>query len=175
MPSKMVWLANVVRLAIVPVFLGALFLLMEPQRSVRDLAAAAGLVLLGAIHVLYWWRPWPARPHRSVAAAAGLVLTNFVLLHLLGLTQPLLWLYPALIVGSGLRASAAAVGVGLMVLAAIVPLDLLEGSHTPEGSQWVGRFNTTRPHTDIGDVPPAEHEMIYHAQHQPHKTAGANN
>ncbi|MDQ2831690.1 MAG: hypothetical protein M3Y74_21915, partial [Chloroflexota bacterium] len=101
MSPKMIWLATVVRLAIVPVFLGALFLLVEPQRSVRDLAAAVGLVLLGAIHMLYWWRPWPARPHRSVAAAVSMVVTNVVLLHLLGLTQPLLWLYPALIVGAG--------------------------------------------------------------------------
>lgn len=133
MPPKMVWLANVVRLAIAPVFLGALALAVEPRRSVSDLAAAAGLVLLGAIHMLYWWRPWPAGPRRSVAAAAGMVLTNFVLLHLLGLAQPLLWLYPALIAGAGLRAPAAAVGVGLTALAAVVPLGLLEGPHVLGG------------------------------------------
>lgn len=133
MPPAMVWLVNVVRLAIVPVFLGALILIVEPQPSVRDLTSAAGLVLLGAIHVWYWWRPWPGQPHRSVAAAAGMVITNVVLLHLLGLTQPLLWLYPALIVGASLRAPAAAVVVGLMALAAVVPVDLPVGSHIPEG------------------------------------------
>lgn len=118
MPPKMVWLANVVRLAIVPAFLGALVLLVEPQRSVRDLAAAAGLLLLGAIHVLYWSRPWPAQQRRAVAAAAAMVMTNVVLIHVLDLSQPLLWLYPALVVGAGLRPAAAAVGVGLMAVAA---------------------------------------------------------
>jgi len=119
----MIWLATFARLAIMPVFLGALFLLVEPRRSASDLAAAVGLAVLGAIHVLYWWRPWPSRQRSAVAAAAGMVLTNFVLLHLLGLTQPLLWLYPALIVGAGLRVPAAAVGVGLTALAAAVPMD----------------------------------------------------
>lgn len=134
MTPKMTWLVNVVRLAIVPVFVGALVLLVEPPQSGRDLAAAAGLTLLGAIHVLYWRRPWPALPHRAVAATAGMVLTNVALLHLLGLSQPLLWLYPALIVGAGLRARAAAVGVGLIALAAVVPLGHLEGSYISEGS-----------------------------------------
>ncbi|MHB8645650.1 MAG: sensor histidine kinase [Thermomicrobiales bacterium] len=123
-PQRMIWLATVVRLAIMPVFLGALFLLVEPLRSVSDLAAAIGLAVLGAIHVCYWWRPWPSQQRSAVAAAAGMVMTNFVLLHLLGLIQPLLWLYPALIVGAGLRAPAAAVGVGLTALAAAVPIDL---------------------------------------------------
>jgi len=123
-PQRMIWFATVVRLAIAPVFVGALFLLVEPPRSVRDLATAVGLVLLGAIHVLYWWRPWPSQQRSAVAAAAAMVLTNFVLLHLLGLTQPLLWLYPALIVGAGLRAPAAAVGVGLTALAAGGSMDL---------------------------------------------------
>ncbi|MHB8645733.1 MAG: sensor histidine kinase [Thermomicrobiales bacterium] len=122
-PQGMIWLATVVRLAIMPVFLGALFLLVEPSRSASDLAAAVGLVLLGTIHVCYWWRPWPSRQRSAVAAAVGMVLTNFALLHLLGLPQPLLWLYPALIVGAGLRAPAAAVGVGLTALAAAVPMD----------------------------------------------------
>ncbi len=119
----MIWLATVVRLAVAPVFLGALVLLVAPPRSARDLAAAVGLVLLGAIHVLYWRRPWPSRQGRAVAAAGGMVVTNVVLLHLLGLAQPLLWLYPALIVGSGLRPPAAAVGVGLTALAAGAPMD----------------------------------------------------
>jgi two-component system, NarL family, sensor histidine kinase DesK len=118
----MIWLATVIRVAIAPVFLGALFLLVERQRSARDLAAAAGLVLLGAIHVLYWWRPWPSRQRRAVVVAGGMVLTNLVLLDLLGLTQPLLWLYPALIVGAGLPAPAAVVGVALTALAAAAPM-----------------------------------------------------
>jgi len=124
MPPKMVWLAAVVRLAITPVFLGALVLWVAPQRSGRDVIAGAGLVLLGAIHVLYWARPWPAPPRRAVAAAAAMVLTNLVLLHVLDLSQPLLWLYPALVVGAGLRPLAAAVGVGLMALAAGVPAEI---------------------------------------------------
>lgn len=136
MPPTMAWLANVVRLAIAPVFLGALALLVGPPRSARDLAAVAGLVLLGAIHVRYWWRPWPSRPRRAIVAAAGMVVTNVVLLDLLGLTQPLLWLYPALIVGAGLRAPVAAVGVGLTALAAAAPLalagTLTEPLHPPE-------------------------------------------
>jgi hypothetical protein len=86
----MLWLAAVVRLAVVPVFLGALFLWLEPQRSARDQAAGFGLVLLGVIHLLYWWRPWPTRPHRAVAAAAAMVATNAALIHLLDLSQPLL-------------------------------------------------------------------------------------
>lgn len=126
-PQGMIWLATAVRLAIMPVFLGALVLLVESPRSVSDLAAAVGLVLLGAIHVRYWWRPWPSGQRGAVATAAGMVLTNVVLLHLLGLTQPLLWLYPALVVGVGLRAPAAAGGVGLMALASVVPMD-------PEGT-----------------------------------------
>jgi two-component system sensor histidine kinase DesK len=63
-----------------------------------------------------------------------MILTNFMLVHLLGLSQPLLWLYPALIVGAGLRAPAAAIGVGLIALAAVVPLDLLNDPHDPGGS-----------------------------------------
>ncbi len=134
MPPKMVWLTNAIQLAIMPVFFGAPALLMGPQRSASDPAAAVGLVLLGTIHLLYWRRPWPAQSHRSVAAAACMVLTNSLLLHPLGLAQPLLWLYPALIVGAGLRAPVAAVGVGLMALAAVVPLDLLASPHLLGGS-----------------------------------------
>lgn len=123
MPPTMRWLATVVKLAITPVFLGALFLWLEPQRSGRDHAAGLGLVLLGVIHLLYWWRPWPPRWHRAVAAAAAMAATNAALVHLLGLSQPLLWLYPALVVGAGLRAPVAAVGVGLLALAAVAPMD----------------------------------------------------
>jgi two-component system sensor histidine kinase DesK len=121
------WLAKVVRVAVTPVFLGALVLLAEPSRSVADLAPALGLLLLGTIHVFYWWRPWPSEQRRAVLAGTAMVLTNFVLLNLLGLSQPLLWLYPALIVGAGLRPQAAAVGVGLTALAAAAPM-ALEGT-----------------------------------------------
>jgi two-component system sensor histidine kinase DesK len=120
----MVWLVTVVRLSITPVFLGALVLVLGPSRSVTDVGAAVGLVLLGATHVLYWWRAWPTGRRRAVVAAVAMVVTNFVLLDLLGLTQPLLWLYPALVVGAGLPAPAAAVGVGLTALAAAAPMAL---------------------------------------------------
>jgi hypothetical protein len=127
----MIWLARVVAFAITPVFVGALLLLAEPQRSISDVAAGLGLLLLCLTHVLYWWRPWPSRHCRAIVAAAVMVLTNFVLLNLVGLrqpplgfTQPLLWLYPALIVGAVLRAPMAAVGVGLTALAAAAPMAL---------------------------------------------------
>jgi two-component system, NarL family, sensor histidine kinase DesK len=128
MPPRMLWLATVIRLAITPVFLGALFLLLEPQRSGRSQVAALGLVLLGAIHLLYWWSPWPAGQRRAVAAAGAMVLTNFLLLHVLDLSEPLVWLYPALVVGAGLRPPAAALGVGLMAGAAVVPAEM-DGLH----------------------------------------------
>jgi len=129
MPPKMLWLVAVVRLAITPVFLGALFFLLAPQRSGRDGAAGAGLALLGAIHLLYWSRPWPAQQRRTVAAAAAMIVTNVVLLHMLELAQPLVWLYPALVVGAGLRPPAAAAAVGLMALAAVLPARA--GKHAP--------------------------------------------
>src|SRR3989441_8553293 len=119
MVSDMRWLVVVVRLAIAPVLLGALSLWVGPQRSGSDLPASLGLVLLGVIHLLYWWRPWPARPLGTFAAAAGMVLTNAVLIYVVGLSQPLLWLYPALVVGAGLRAPAAAVSAGLLGLATL--------------------------------------------------------
>jgi hypothetical protein len=124
MPKTMIWLATVIRVAIAPVLVGALGLMLESPRSSSDLAAAAGLILLGAIHVLYWWRPWPSSPRRAVAAASSMVIINFVLLNLLGLAEPLLWLYPALIAGAGLRGRSAAIGVGLTALAAAAPIAL---------------------------------------------------
>ena len=124
MPHKMRWLIAVIRLAIAPVFLGTLFLWLQPQRSGRDVAAGAGLALLGATYVLYWSRPWPAEPRRAIAAAAAMIITNLVLLHVLGLSEPLVWLYPALVVGAGLRPLLAAGGVGCMALAAVLPVEL---------------------------------------------------
>src|SRR5215510_12860149 len=127
MPSTTGWLATVVRVAIVPVFVGALVLLSEPGRSATDLAAAAGLVLLGAIHAVYWWRPLFWRARWAVVAIVSMALINFVLLDLLSVLQPLLWLYPALIAGAGLRAPFAVAGVGLTALAAGAPMALEGG------------------------------------------------
>lgn len=137
----MIWLATVVRVTIAPVFLGSLLLLTESPQSVSDAAAAVGLVLLGTIHLFYWWHPWPSGQRRAIIAASGMVLTNFVLLNLIGLSQPLLWLYPALIVGAGLRPSIAAVGVGLMALAAAAPM-ASEGSLAVELHGVVEPFGT---------------------------------
>jgi hypothetical protein len=36
-------------------------------------------------------------------------------------------------------------------------------------------FNTRRPDTGIGGIPPAEHEAAYYAQTQPQTEAGPNN
>src|SRR5262249_59747005 len=105
MPRGMIWLTRVVRLAIVPVFLGALLYLVQPRRPLGNLAAAAGLVLLGAIHLLYWWRPWPGQHRRAVIAAGAMILNNPAPLDLLGLPQPLPWLYPPPILGPARPAS----------------------------------------------------------------------
>src|SRR5437588_13006596 len=79
MPRTMIWLAAVIRVAIAPVLFGALVLLPNSPWSASDLAVSAGLVLLGAIHVLYWWRPSPSRAHRAAVALPGMVFINFVL------------------------------------------------------------------------------------------------
>src|SRR5216683_3961946 len=76
MPRTMIWLAAVIRVAIAPVLLGALVLLLNSLRSPSDLAVSAGLVLLGAIHVLYWWRPGNDQQGRAAAALAGTVFIN---------------------------------------------------------------------------------------------------
>jgi two-component system sensor histidine kinase DesK len=131
MPKTLTWLPTIIRVAIAPVLVGVLFLLVEPGRSARDLAAALGLAVLAGVHVLYWWRPWPGRQRRAIAAAAGMVVTNFVLLNLLGLAVPLLWLYPALIAGAGFRPPMAVVGVGLTALAAAAPMALEGGLIEP--------------------------------------------
>ena len=124
MQPSMIWLARVVAFAIVPVFLGALQLLAGAERSGTDLASAIGLLLLCAAHLLYWLRSWPSGRRRAGVAAAVMVLTNLVLFNLLGVSQPLLWLYPALIVGAGLPPALAAVGVALTAVAAAAPLAL---------------------------------------------------
>lgn len=133
MPPKMIWLVAVVRLAVAPVFLGALANWLGPQRTDRDVAAGVALAVLGVTHLLYWSGPWPARRGRAVAAAAVMVLTNIVLLHILDLSEPLLWLYPALVVGAGLPLPAAVVGVALLAVAAGLPGSghgEIEGIHT---------------------------------------------
>jgi two-component system sensor histidine kinase DesK len=109
-----------------------LSLVLQSPHTPNNLAAVVGLVLLSVFHVLYWWRPWPARQSRAIAAAAGMVVINFVVLDLLGVAEPLLWLYPALIAGAGLPVSTAMIGVGLTALAAAAPL-AFEGRviHTP--------------------------------------------
>jgi len=61
MPRAMVWLPTVISVVIAPVLLGAMALLVQSPHTPNDLAAVVGLVLLSAIHVLYWRRPWPAR------------------------------------------------------------------------------------------------------------------
>src|SRR5919201_4714726 len=99
MPLNMRWLVVVVRLAVTPVLLGALLLWLASPPSVHNKAAGLGLLLLGTTHLLYWWRPWPPRWRRTVAAAGAMLVTNAALIHLLGLSQPLLWLYPALVIG----------------------------------------------------------------------------
>jgi two-component system sensor histidine kinase DesK len=127
----MTWLPTTIRVAIAPLLVGVLFLLVEPGRSARDLAAAVGLAVLAGIHVLYWWRPWLGQQRGAVAALGGMVVTNFVLLNLLGLAEPLLWLYPALIAGAGLRMPMAVVGVALTALAAAAPMAVEGGLIEP--------------------------------------------
>lgn len=124
MPPKMAWLTAIVQLSVAPVFLGALFLMLSQSGAGRTVATEIGLVLLGLVHVLYWSRPWPVRQRYAVVAAAAMVGINLILLHGLSLSQPLLWLYPALVVGAGLRPPAAALAVGLMALAAVLPSEL---------------------------------------------------
>jgi hypothetical protein len=129
----MTWLATLIRIAIGPVLIGALALLIHSPRASTDLAAAFGLVLLAAIHSAFWWDPWRRNPRYAVVALGAMVVINFVLLNLLGLAQPLLWLYPALVAGAGLRAPAALVAIALTAFAAAAPLALEGGIVHPIG------------------------------------------
>ena len=124
MPSSMTWLAIVIRITIAPVLLGALAVLLHSQRAPSDVAAAMGLLLLGAIHIVYWWNPWPRSQAQAVAVVASMVAINCVLLNLLGLAEPLLWLYPALVAGAGSRTPVAVLAIGLTAVAAAAPLAL---------------------------------------------------
>lgn len=121
------WLAVVIRIAIAPVLVGALAPLVRSPRTAGDPVAAIGLLLLAAIHSAYWWNPWRRTQPQATAALASMAAVNFVLLNLLGLAEPLLWLYPALVAGAGLRTSGAAVGIALTALAAAGPLALEGG------------------------------------------------
>ena len=71
---------------------------------------------------MVWLDPWTRSPRQALAALAAMLLINFALLNLLGLDEPLLWLYPALIAGAGLRAPVAAAGIAITALAAAAPL-----------------------------------------------------
>jgi two-component system, NarL family, sensor histidine kinase DesK len=124
MPSNMAWLATVIRITIAPVLIGVLAVLVHSPRTSTDVAAAAGLLLLGTVHIVYWWNPWRRTARQAVAALGIMVAINFVLL---GLAEPLLWLYPALVAGAGLRAPVAVLAIGLTALAAAAPLALEGG------------------------------------------------
>jgi two-component system sensor histidine kinase DesK len=122
MPSSTKWLTIVIRITIAPVLIGALGLLLRSPRGPSDVAAATGLLLLGAVHIVYWIDPWQRRLRQAGAALGAMLVINLALLNLLGLTEPLLWLYPALIAGAGLRTPFAVLGIGLTALAAAAPL-----------------------------------------------------
>ena len=123
----MTWLATVIRITIAPALVGAVSVLIHSQRAWTDIAAAVGLLLLGAVHSVYWWDPWQRHERRASAAVASMIVINFVLLNLLGLAEPLLWLYPALLAGAGLRTRVAVLAIGLTAVAAAAPLALEGG------------------------------------------------
>jgi two-component system sensor histidine kinase DesK len=127
MSSSMSWLTTVIRITIAPVPIGAVGLLLRSPRGESDVAAAIGLLLLAAVHIVYWHDPWQRQPRQAVAALAAMLVINFALLNLLGLTEPLVWLYPALIAGAGLRTPFAVLGIGLTALAAAAPLAIEAG------------------------------------------------
>jgi two-component system sensor histidine kinase DesK len=127
MPASTIWLTTVIRLTIAPVLFGAVALLVHTSGAANDVAAATGLLLLALVHIIFWLDPWKRPPRQAVAALAAMLLINFALLNLLGLDEPLLWLYPALIAGAGLRAPVAAAGIGLTALAAAAPLAFPDG------------------------------------------------
>jgi two-component system, NarL family, sensor histidine kinase DesK len=123
----MAWLAIVIRVVIAPVLVGALATFIHSQHTPTEVATTIGLLFLSGVHTAYWWDPWRRRQNHAAAAVAGMVVTNFVLLNLLGVPQPLLWLYPALIAGAGLNTPVAVMAIGLTALAAAAPLALEGG------------------------------------------------
>jgi two-component system sensor histidine kinase DesK len=122
MPTSTGWLTIIVRIAIAPVLVGALALILRSPSGAGDLAAATGLLILAAIHCAYWWNPWQRTQGQAVAAAIGMAAVNLVLLNIVGFSEPLVWLYPALVAGAGLRTPVAVLGIALMALAAAAPL-----------------------------------------------------
>jgi two-component system, NarL family, sensor histidine kinase DesK len=127
MASSMAWLAIVIRVVIAPVLVGAFATFLHSQYASNDVATTVGLLFLSAVHTAYWWDPWRRGQRHAAAAVAGMVVTNFLLLNLLGVPEPLLWLYPALIAGAGLRTPVAVMAIGLTALAAAAPLALEGG------------------------------------------------
>jgi len=123
----MAWLATVIRITIAPVLIGVLAVFIHSPRASSDVAVAAGLLLLGIVHIVYWWEPWRTSARQTVATLGTMVAINFVLLNLLGLAEPLLWLYPALVAGAGLRTPVAVLAIGLTALAAAAPFALEGG------------------------------------------------
>jgi uncharacterized protein involved in response to NO len=93
MPSSMTWLTAVIRLTIAPVLFGAVTLLVHSSGTANNVAAATGLLLLALVHIAYWLDPWQRSPRQASAALAAMLVINFALLNLLGLDEPLLWLY----------------------------------------------------------------------------------
>jgi two-component system sensor histidine kinase DesK len=118
----MAWLTTIVRIAVAPVLTGALAVLAHSPREPGDVAAAVCLLALAAIHCVYWWEPWRRTETQTIVAAIGMALANFVLLTIPGFSEPLVWLYPALVAGAGLPTLAAILGITLMGLAAAAPL-----------------------------------------------------
>jgi two-component system sensor histidine kinase DesK len=126
---RMTWLTVALRVAGAPLFFGAVALGLRAEPTPHNLAAAGALLVLGVIHMAYWWRPWHGpdqggargRQRRAVVALVAMIPPIAVLQHVVQISQPLLWLYPAMIAGSGLAAPLSAVVVGLMALAAVLP------------------------------------------------------
>jgi two-component system, NarL family, sensor histidine kinase DesK len=123
----MAWLAIVIRVVIAPVLVGAFATFIHSQHAPSDVATTIGLLFLSAVHTAYWWDPWRRGQRHAAAAVASMVVTNFVLLNLLGVPEPLLWLYPALIAGAGPNTPVAVTAIGLTALAAAAPLALEGG------------------------------------------------
>jgi two-component system sensor histidine kinase DesK len=131
---RMTWLTVALRVAGAPLFVGAIALGVRAEPTQVNLIAAGALLVLGVIHQAYWWQPWPlsTRPRglpapralqrRAVIALVAMIPPVAVLQHVVQLSQPLLWLYPALIAGSGLATPLSAVVVGFMALAAVLPV-----------------------------------------------------
>src|SRR5258708_35983349 len=122
MPPNMTWLTIVLRLSIAPLVAGALVLGVHSVRTPTSLEARVVLLVLGGIQLVYWCRPWPIHQRRALISLGAIIPTIALLQSVLHVSQPLLWLYPAIIAGSGLAVPLSAVVVGIMALAAVVPV-----------------------------------------------------